>query len=740
MPAPSPTLPALSLLALALAPAIALAAAQSDPQQTQPSRDTPPAGSSHGNDTRHQAPTDLGAVVVTASPLQQTAENLSRPVEVLSGERLDAAKRSSLGETVGKLPGVQSSYFGPGVGRPVIRGFEGARVQVLSDGLGSGDVSTVSSDHAVSIEPFLADQIEVLKGPATLLYGSGAIGGAVNVVDGRVPESAPAQPFSGRAELRADSGNDGRTAMGRMDGATSNGWVFHFDALHRETDDYDIPGYPESRRLMAAEGETPDPAERGTLPNSAVRTDSGAVGVSWIGERGFIGAGVSLFNTRYGVPGHSHAEGHDHEGEDDHEHAEEGPVRILMDQHRGELRAGLNDLGPFKTLRFKLAHTEYTHTEFEGDEVGTVFDNDSIEGRLELVHQPVAGFDGAFGLQWGRRNFEAIGAEAFVPASRSNDAGLFWIGNRDFGSTQLELGARHDRNRIKVNQAQAIGADRDFNTTSLSTALKWDMSEQLHLSLGLDRAQRAPTAEELYSNGVHVATASVELGNPRMDVETANRAEIGLHWHSGPLKILASLYHVRFDDYIYQADTGVQDHGTDVRLWTQGDARFNGAEAELNWNFIDNDSGRWNLRVFGDAVRGKLTGSGSREVAFRVGDDDHFHDYTATLAGGGNLPRMAPWRAGAELGWESDAWRASLGAVRYARQDRVARNESETPGYTLVDANIAWHRDTAAGNAWEVFVDGRNLLDKEARVHTSFLKDLAPLPGRSIGAGVRLFF
>lgn len=728
--------PRATLLALALLPCLAQAAGQS------PTPSQPAPGQNHGNDTRHQPPTDLGAVVVTASPLQQTAENLSRPVEVLTGERLDAAKSSSLGETVGKLPGVQSSYFGPGVGRPVIRGFEGARVQVLSDGLGTGDVSTVSADHAVSVEPFLADQIEVLKGPATLLYGSGAIGGAVNVVDGRVPETIPDAPFSGRAELRADSGNDGRTAMGRMDGATSNGWVFHFDALHRETDNYDIPGYPESRRLMQAEGEMPDPAERGTLPNSGIRTDSGAVGVSWIGERGFIGAGVSLFNTRYGIPGHSHpGEDHAHEGgEDEHDHAEEGPVRILMDQHRGELRAGLNDLGVFKTLRFKLAHTEYTHTEFEGDEVGTVFDNDSTDGRLELVHQPVAGFDGAFGLQWGRRNFEAVGAEAFVPASRTRDTGLFWVGNRDFGALQLELGARHDRNRIDVDQANAIGPDRDFNTTSFSTALKWNLNEQLHLSLGLDRAQRAPTAEELYSNGVHVATASVELGDPQLDRETANRAEIGLHWHNGPVKILASLYHVRFNDYIYQADTGVQDHGTGVRLWTQGDARFNGAEAELNWTFLDNDSGRWNMRVFGDVVRGKLSGSGSEDVAFQVAHGDHAHNYTATLARGGNLPRMVPWRAGAELGWESDAWRASLGAVRYARQDRVARNETETPGYTLVDANIAWHRDTPGGNAWEVFVDGRNLLDKEARVHTSFLKDLAPLPGRSIGAGIRLFF
>lgn len=693
-------------------------------------------------DPRHNEPKTLDAVEVKATPLADTAESLAQPVEVLAGEKLDEAKANSLGETVGKLPGVQSSYFGPGVGRPIVRGFDGARVQVLSDGLSSGDVSTVSVDHAVTIEPFLADQIEVLKGPATLLYGSGAIGGAVNVVDGRIPESAPDEPFQGRAELRADSVNDGRTGMLRLDGATGNGFVFHFDGLHRETDDYEIPGYAESARQLAEEGETPDPAERGILPNSDLRTDSAALGLSWIGDKGFFGAGYSLYSTRYGVPGHSHAHGdeHEHEGEEEGAHEEEGPVHIVMDQRRGEVRAGLNDIGPFKSLRAKVAHTEYTHTEFEGQEVGTVFDNDSTEGRIELVHQPFGGFDGAFGLQWAQRDFKAIGDEAFVPASKSRDAGLFWIGSRQFGAVKLELGARHDKNKIDVDEAVAIGPNRDFGTTSVSAALKWDIDEAFHVSFGLDRAQRSPTAEELYSNGLHVATGSVELGRPDLDVETANRAEIGLHWHNGPLKLGASVYHVRYDDFIYLADTGVEEHDGPVRVWTQDDAKFNGAEAEADWNFLQNGSGSWNVRLFGDVVRAELDGSGTRPIDFSVPHGDHTHDYSIDLARGGHLPRIAPWRVGGELRWERGPLRASLGAVRYAKQDHVAQFETETPGYTLVDAHIAWHGDTSGGNAWELFVDGSNLLDKEARAHTSFLKDVAPLPGRNIAAGVRIFF
>jgi len=740
-------MPALACLALALAAALALpGAALAAP---------PPAGSAPGpagetsapetaQDDRHVK--DLDGVIVTASPLPDTADNLIRPVEVLAGARLDEAKSNSLGNTVNKLPGVQSSYFGPGVGRPIIRGFDGARVQVLSDGLGSGDVSTVSVDHAVTIEPFLADQIEVLKGPSTLLYGSGAIGGAVNVVDGRIPQAPTDEPLQGRAELRAGSVNDERTGMARLDGTSASGnVVFHFDALHRETGDYDIPGHAESTEHLAEEGEAPDPATRGTLANSALRTDSGALGVSWIGDRGFVGVGYSLFNSRYGVPGHEHAhdegDDHDHGHEEEEAHAGEGGVHIVMDQRRGELRGGLDELGPFATLRVKLARTDYTHTEFEGGQVGTVFENQSTEGRLELVHRPWAGWDGAFGLQWAQRDFEAIGDEAFVPASQTRDAGLFWIGHRQFDALRLELGARHDRNRIDIDNATTDARpDRDFDTTSLSAALRWDVADTFHLSLGLDRAQRSPTAEELYSDGLHVATGSVELGDAGLDPETANRAEIGAHWHSGPLTLGASLYHVRYADFIYLADTGIDEHDGPLRAWTQDDARFDGAEASMDWAFADNDSGLWNLRLFGDLVRARLSGSGTRRLDLSVPHGDHSHDYSVELARGGNLPRIAPWRVGGELRWERGPLRASLGAVRYAEQDRTAEFERATPGYTLVDAHLAWHADTVRGNAWEIFLDGSNLLDEEARVHTSFLKDVAPLPGRGVSFGARVFF
>ena len=276
--------------------------------------------------------------------------------------------------------------------------------------------------------------------------------------------------------------------------------------------------------------------------------------------------------------------------------------------------------------------------------------------------------------------------------------------------------------------------------SSLSAAARWHFGDDLHLSFGLDRAQRSPTAEELYSSGLHVATRSHELGDPQLRRETANRLEAGLHWHHGRLRLGASLYALDYRDFIYLADTGVEDAGTPVRLWNQADARFTGGEIDLQWTLHDDGDARWTLRTFADAVRGRLDGDGTRQVAFEVPHGDHVHAHTAELALDGNLPRLAPRRTGAELRWETDRWRAGVGAIHYARQGRVAAHEAPSPGYLLVNANLAWHLDTAGGRALELFVDGSNLLDREARPHTSLLRDLAPLPGRSVAAGIRLFF
>lgn len=692
-------------------------------------------------------PTELPAVQVTASPLPGDAESQARPVEVLEGAALDRARAATLGETVSGLPGVQSTYFGPGVGRPVLRGLDGPRVQVLASGMGSLDASTVSADHASAVEPFLADQIEVLKGPATLLFGSGAIGGAVNVVDGRIARAVPERPLSGRAELRGNTVNGERTGMFRLDGVSGGNLVLHVDGLLRDTGDYDIPGLARAHAGHGDDHEHDRGEEaRGTLPNSAQQTRAGGVGATWLGGRGYLGLAASTYRSDYGIPpgAHVHAgddHGHDHDHDDDaHAHGDDHAPRVRIDlaQDRVELKGGVYAPTAFlERVDLHGAWSDYEHLELEDGLAGTRFASRGHDLRLQAVQRPLAGWRGAFGVQQGRVDFAAAGAEAFVPSTLTENLGLFVLQDRSFGPLKLELGARHDR--VEVTPAGAAPARR-FGATNLSAAAIWRLAPALDLRFGLDRSERAPTREELYAAGLHVATGSIEIGDAGLDTERARRAELGLHAHGERFDLELAMYRSRFDDFIHLADTGIHEHDTPVRLWTQADAVFTGAEAEAVLHLADNATGAWDLRLFGDYVRGELDGSGSREVAFAVPHGDHFHRYRTELANDGNLPRIAPPRVGASLAWTLDGWRASLGAVRYQRQDDVAANEEPSPGYTLVDAHLAYRWDRGDGNSWEVFLDGTNLGDEEARPHTSLLRDYAPLPGRAVAFGVRVWF
>ena len=667
-----------TLIALALASSLgaALPAAADDlPQDGSPGTDSK-AAQGKG---RKQAE-KLDAIVVNAVPLGQSADQIVAPVAVLAGSALDDAKGVSLGETVSSIPGVQTSALGTAVGRPVIRGLDGPRVAVLENGLSSQDVSNVSQDHAVTLEPFLADQIEVLKGPATLLYGSGAIGGVVNVVDGRVPEKAPDNGFAGRAEVRGDSVSDGRTGLLRLD-AGDDRFAIHVDGMHRDNEDYDIPG--------------------GTLANSAVKTTSGSVGASLLGTWGYLGLSVSRFLDLYGSPAEP---GDAAEGED--------PVHIKMAQTNYTLKGGL--VKPFDgidKIEFSLGHGAYQHVEFEGDVPGTTFSTDSNQGRLVVTHEPLAGWEGAFGVQTQHRRFSAVGEETFVPATATNGVGVFLTEQRDFGPVKLELGARHDRQSVDPDN----GPKRDFAPNSFSAGVAWRFAEQWHLSLNPDHAERAPSEEELFANGPHEASNTFEIGSD-LDKEKSNQAELGLHFHGDVVEGKVAVYYNKYKNFIYLADTGEVEDDLPVRVWSQNDATFRGAEAEATFHLARGASGNWDLRVFGDTVRATLSD------------------------GGGNVPRIPAGRIGSTLSWNADGLRASVGAVRYMKQDKVAAYETDTAGYTLVNAHFAWTFVNDDRSQWEAFVDGNNLTNQTARPATSLFKDVAPLPGRNISVGVRAYF
>ncbi|HYQ40039.1 MAG TPA: TonB-dependent receptor, partial [Pseudomonas sp.] len=534
------------------------------------------------------APLELESSVVSASALASSAQEMTTPAEVLAGDELLKRQAATLGETLQGLPGVRSASFGAGVGRPVIRGMDGARVKVLSDGADVLDASSVSPDHAVTSEPLLAERIEVLKGPASLLYGGGAIGGVVNVIDRKVPTYVPEKGYEGKVELRANSvANEG---SGVFDLTAGSGNVaVHAEGVKRQADEYAIPGSPSKQA------------------GSYSDTDSYTLGASFIGERGYLGVAYGEQNNRYGLLGQQEAECESNLGNwtCTPVAGEEGSVPYIdMRQQRWDLRGELNDPLPgFELAKLRVGHSDYQHAEIDAGVVGTRITNNATDARLELTHQPLLGWHGVLGAQTQHRDFAARGSEAYVPPSLTDNHGLFLLEEYTAGAWRYELGLRHEW--------QDISADGQPSTshrgTSASAGVVWTFAPEYSLGFSLTRSQRLPTAEELYANGPHAATRTIELGNPDLDNETSRNAELTLRKFAGRTTFTASLFRNEMSNFIYAADTGrVVGGGYREIEYRQQDALLTGAEGEVRFQATDATA----LTLFGDRVRGTLRGQG----------------------------------------------------------------------------------------------------------------------------------
>ncbi len=703
-----------SVLALAIAASALTAQAEDARAVTADARAATPAADA------------IEEVIVFGHPLVRRAEDLAQPFVVLSGGDLDSRMGATLGETVAQEPGVQSASFGTAVGRPVIRGLEGARVRTLEDNLDALDASTVSGDHAVTIEPFAATQIEILKGPSTLLYGSGAIGGVVNVITGRVPEQLPDAAIAGRVEIRGNDVADERTATLRLDGAVGQ-VAWHVDGLTRDTNDYDIPGSSRSKRQLqrdalvpddpadtaASDGQQPEATdfaatanesnERGSLRNSDAGADGYALGAAWHGEAGFIGAAYSSFKTEYGLPG-----------------SDEGDVRIDMQQHRYDIVGGLQS--PFTgvaEITARVGINRYEHDELEptGD-VATHFENKGTDVRLLAEHEEISSLRGAVGVQLTRREFSAIGEEAFVPPSDTDTYALFVTEATDLGAASLQFGGRYERVQVDSEVARGL----DFNAFSLSAGVVLPVAEGHSVSVQLDRSARAPVAEELLANGPHLATLSFEIGDPDLKEELASNISISYAFTAAKFEAVTSVYYTAFSDFVFLAERGEEEDGLPVRVHRQDNARFYGAEFESTVHLHEADRSKFDIGVFGDYVRGKL-------------------DSGDTRSNSDNLPRIAPWRLGVALRGEWMHVAGELSFTHVAVQEDVATFELPTDSYNLLNLNLTWHIDIGMGNSHlEVFGRASNLLDEEARNHLSVIKDVAPTPGRTLLGGVRVQF
>lgn len=658
----------------------------------------------------HESVVKLESLVVTAGPGERTAFDLAQNAAILSAEELRHHNQPTLGETLTSVPGVNSTYHGPGASRPIIRGLGGDRIRVLANGIGALDASSVSPDHTTAVEPLFASRIEVLRGPATLLYGSSAVGGVVNVIDNRIPGFAGDGLVHGAIELRGAGPANERAAVAALSAGNPRVAV-QVNALRRRTDDLDIPGV--ARIDAAAPADQPS----GTLPGSGTDTWSGSVGAAWFGQAGRIGAAMQSFETVYGVP------------------AGDEPVAINLKQKRVDLQADLGrSFAIFTGARARLGFGDYNHAEVvDGDQVNTVFVNRTAEGRIELPHSDGCGLSGTLGVQAARADFSARGEEVVTPPSLTQSAALFAIEELKHGAVTWQAGARYERQSIRLGEvdpnlppvpgyAARSHERRTAEGVSGSVGAVWYLAPDWSLGTALAASERLPTAQELFSNGPHGGTGTYEVGTSHLGNERSVGIDVSLRRRAGRVTGTLSVFANRFRNFVFEhalpADAIPPEHNEEGLAPYQFDARdaeFLGGEAEITVHLLEGPGYHLHLELMSDCVRARQT-------------TDH-----------APLPRIPPLRYGAGLHFENAHWNVGLDARRTASQHRITTAETATPGYTLVQANAGYVIDRGR-MGYEFFVRGSNLLDAEARVHSSFLKAFAPLPGRGLLAGVRCTF
>ena len=709
---------------------------------------------------------------VTATPFHSSIIESAQPVAVVAGDELRRKQAATLGETLKNEVGVHSSYFGPVASSPIIRGLNGPRVLITQNGLDVSDASRVGPDHVVSTEASTAEQIEILRGPATLFFGSGAIGGVVNIVDDRVPSSSePMGAFSTGHNTVSDEDEISLAYTGGYEQ-----FALHVDGFWRDGGNYDIPGIAVLETEEEHEEEGHEEHAEGVLENSASKGNGFNIGGSFLLDNGYVGLSYGRVQRVNGIPGHAHEEEHDEEHEEEGEgHEEESEEHeeetVLSDltQDRWQLISELSLNNQWLSgVNTRIGFTDYEHTELENGETGTVFRNETLQGRLDLYLQEIAGWHGALSFEAKTSDFEAVGEEAFTPPSRTDSYAIALMQEKHTGDFLWQLGARIEKISLEADPivwegheeeeheeegeehgSELLNFDEiDFTPLSLSAGVVWDFTDDYNAAISLTHAQRAPSAAELFSFGAHIGTGSFEAGalfelheeegkpphfeyNNNVDKETSNNIDLSLRKHSGDAGWVVNFFYNQVDNFYYERNTGFTSeefegdehegdehgeeehgHGGDlpVYVFEQADATLYGIEAQLAWQI----STPMTLTFWGDSIRGKL--------------DD-----------GGNLPRIPPVRLGSQLRYQTNGWDAELGVSHYFEQDNIAELETITDAYTLVDAEIAY---TFAENRSDItiYLKGSNLTNEDARVHSSFLKDRAPLPGRGFSIGLQAMF
>jgi len=661
--------------------------------------------------------TTLDTIRIKAHPLEQTSKDFAVADTVVDEKRLQQGA-VTIGEALSSEPGIYSNQFGAGSSRPVIRGQDGPRVKVLQNSSENIDVSTLSPDHAVTVDPALAKQVEVIRGPSTLLFGAGTVGGLVNVTDSKIPTEMPEKGYEGNVGLRYNTGSDEKLAIAGVTVGLGDQVALRVEGLKREANDYIAPDY-------VHEGER----ER-RVDNTFAKGQTVNVGLSWIYDRGFTGISYSNRQDQYGLPGHSHeyeschahlsgrphlhcgehdhGEGDDDHGHEDHDHEHGAGPWIDLKSERYDVRTELNDpFAGFKKLRAQASYTDYKHDEIEEDTIATRFKNKGYDGRLELVHNPIGPWEGVIGTQYGQQKLELTGEEAFLAPNTTKKWSIFGLEHAQFNDVHVELAARAEKQKIDIDDSSK--KDFDGSAFSVSGAANWEFAPDYKLSLVASHQERLPLAQELYANGGHFATNTYELGNDRLSKEKSNNVELGFHYDNDKFDYHVHVYHNWFDDYIYAQTL---DRYKDFRLvkYTQDQARFYGAEAEAGYQISD----MYKVGVFGDYVRGKI-------------DNE-------------NAPRVPAGRLGTKVNADfGDGFSGSAEYYHVFQQDKIAAYETDTQSYNMLNLGVAYSGKYSNVGDYRVYLNANNLLDDQVYQHASFLSTI-PQVGRNFTVGVNFNF
>ena len=649
----------------------------------------------------------LSVIQVTGNPLG--SERLSTPSSVLTGDKLTYQMGASLGETLNGLPGVASSSFGPFASRPIIRGMDGDRVRIMRNGIGALDASTLSQDHAVPQDPLGLDRIEVLRGPAALMYGGNAIGGVVNSIDGRIARET--QPgVTGQVQSGFSSANNDHHAGAALDAGTESGFNLHLDGSSRTFQDQRIPGKAATNRYRASHPGDVHNDESDRLTNSGGRADTGSIGSSYTWDHGYTGLSFSRYSANYGSV------------------AEPG-VRLNMRQNYTQMDTMFKDLeGAFQSIQVQGSYTDYKHQELEDGEVGTTFKNKGFEGRIEARHAPLGPLLGMFGAEFSHSRFSALGEEAFVPQTDTDKYALFLVEKWQLTpSLAWSFGARSEHIKVDPNDkgyTQFNSArERSFTTPSLSTGMVYQLNPIWELSGNLSYTERAPTFYELFANGPHAATGTYEVGNGDVDPEKAVSMDLGLSFDTGKRSGRVGLFYSHFKNYIGMTATGAVEEDEEGALpvyqYDETKARFYGVEAKSSWQLAKAASGLWTLELGGD---------------YTNAEDTKRHE---------PLPRIAPLRLRTALNWQREKWDARLAVEHASGQHRVPSNSGDdsipTAGYTRVDSRLGYHFQYS-NTDWLAFVEANNLTNDTIRYATSVLREYSPAEQRNVQVGLKMDF